>query len=283
MKYYELKLLFPATAGEYDIEICVAELGGIGFESFTDEGNELLGYINEDEYKQFSSQIAEYIQSLEVVEVKCELTVVEEQNWNELWESNFDPIYIGDRCCIRASFHAKSECEYEIEIVPKMSFGTGHHATTYLMVEKILDSDFTSKRGLDMGAGTGILGIAAIMRGAENILAIDIDEWAEVNCRENVVMNNVAEKVEVILGDASSIGNNTFDFVLANINRNILLRDMQEYVSHLNKGGEILFSGFLEPDVEDIVEKAEQLGLKHVETRFKDGWQMVHVKMVSEN
>lgn len=278
MRYYELKLSFPEVVEEDDMEIYIAEMGELGFESFTSDNGILCGYINDKEYKVFKLDIEDYLNKLGKDLIKHEFTLTQEQNWNELWESNFEPIYIEKRCCIRAPFHQKSDCKYEIIIMPKMSFGTGHHATTYLMVEKILDSDFKGKKGLDMGAGTGVLAIAALMRGAEFMSAVDIDEWAEENCRENAATNGMTEKMLIVCGDASALRGENYDFILANINRNILINDMSIYVEHLNEGGDIFFSGFLAPDVEDIIEKATSLDMKHIETRSKDGWQLVHVK-----
>ncbi|MFI3267617.1 MAG: 50S ribosomal protein L11 methyltransferase [Rikenellaceae bacterium] len=279
MKYFELKLSSPQLVEDENIDIYIADLGEIGFESFTSEDGLICAYINEGEYATFKPQVDEFIAEMTNLDIKCEFSKAEEQNWNELWESNFEPIYIEDRCCIRAPFHNKSECELEVIIMPKMSFGTGHHATTYLMVEKILDSDFSDFRGLDMGTGTGVLAIVALMKGAEYMCAIDIDEWAEDNCRENIATNNFTDKMKVICGDAGSIPDEKYDFILANINRNILINDMASYTEHLSAGGSIYFSGFLSPDVEDIIEKANSLGMTHVETRSKDGWQLVHVRL----
>lgn len=278
MRYYELKMTFPQLVEEDDMGIYISDLSDLGFESFTSEDDELKGYINEKEYKTFSTDIDSYIKDIEELLIKCELTLTKDENWNELWESNFEPIYVDTRCCIRAPFHKKSDCEYEIIIMPKMSFGTGHHATTYLMVEKILEMDIKGRNGLDMGSGTGVLAILAIKRGADFMDAIDIDEWAAENCKENAETNEVSDKMLISCDDVKGLRARNYDFIFANINRNILLQDMAEYVNHLNEGGDIIFSGFLSPDVKDITEKANSLGLSTIEIKERDGWQRVHVK-----
>lgn len=277
MQYYELKILFSEVIDEEEMGIYISDLGDIGFESFTNDDDSLCGYINETEYLANQDALKDYCKLCSDKGLKTTLTLTEQQNWNALWESNFEPIFVGDRCVIRAPFHDAVECECEVVIMPKMSFGTGHHATTYLMSEKILDSDLSGLSGLDMGSGTGVLAIIAAKRGASSLDAIDIDEWAAENCRENIEANGVEDRVVALLGDASVIPDKRYDFILANINRNILLSDMHTYIEHLAESGNIFFSGFLAVDVDDIVERGEQLGLQHVETRSKDGWQMVQL------
>lgn len=204
---------------------------------------------------------------------------IESQNWNALWEQNFTPVDVDGRILIRAPFHA-SQPGYELEVVvmPRMAFGSGHHATTCLVASALCDLSLTGKRGLDMGCGTGVLAIVAAKRGAATVDAVDIDEWAEANCRENAAANGLAERIVPMLGDAGRIAGRKYDFIAANINRNILTMDMPAYAEALDTGGDLLMSGFLEEDVPVIEARARACGLDPVEVRMRDGWAMVHVK-----
>ena len=203
---------------------------------------------------------------------------IEPQNWNALWESNFTPVEVDGRLTIRAPFHAPAATEAEVVIMPKMSFGTGHHATTCLVASALCDLPLEGKRGLDMGCGTGVLAIVAAKRGAATVDAVDIDEWAEANCRENAAANGLAERIAPMLGDVSRIAGRKYDFIAANINRNILTMDMPAYAEALDTGGDLLMSGFLEEDVPVIEARARACGLDPIEVRMRDGWAMVHVK-----
>ena len=196
-----------------------------------------------------------------------------------LWEQNFTPVDVDGRILIRAPFHA-SQPGYELEVVvmPRMAFGSGHHATTCLVASALCDLSLTGKRGLDMGCGTGVLAIVAAKRGAATVDAVDIDEWAEANCRENAAANGLAERIAPMLGDVSRIAGRKYDFIAANINRNILTMDMPAYAEALDTGGDLLMSGFLEEDVPVIEARARACGLEPVEVRRRDGWAMVHVK-----
>ncbi len=192
---------------------------------------------------------------------------IESQNWNALWEQHFPATDIEGRLRIRAPFHEPAPAgETEIVVMPKMSFGTGQHATTWLMARAVLDLGVAGRRGLDMGSGTGVLSI------------VDIDEWAEASCRENIAANGVAGSVEPMLGDVARIAGRSYDFILANINRNILLRDMKAYSAALLPGGDLLMSGFLEADVPAVVAAAEAEALHRVATASREGWMMVHVR-----
>lgn len=280
MRYYELILEYPVIKNEddIDIEIEISDLGDMGFESFSCEEKMLKAYINIEEYNKYKTDISSHIKEVEANGIKTALTLTDDVNWNAVWESNFEPISVDSRCSVRAPFHAATNCEYEIIIMPKMSFGTGHHATTHLMIEKILDMNVCGRNGLDMGAGTGVLAILAAKRGAKHMDAIDIDEWAEKNCLENIATNHTEDVITVKCSDVKGIKSNSYDFILANINRNILISDMPEYAAHLNRGGDLILSGFLAPDVEDIIGKGESLGLSHIETTARDGWQRIHLK-----
>lgn len=260
---------------EEQAEIVIAELADFGFESFSDylpDEGVVKGYIPSDIEKGAKPQIEAYLQG---AGKKYDRTEIQQQNWNATWEAGFDPIDIkreGVRCYIRAPFHPAREVDHEIVIMPKMSFGTGHHATTALMVEAMLGLDFAGTTVLDMGSGTGILAILAAQRGAVVVDAVDVDDWAYENCLENVQANGVQSAVCPILGDASSIGEKIYDIILANINRNILLRDMEQYVRYLRSGGLLLVSGILEMDIEAIERQGRTLELVPAGINTKEGW-----------
>ncbi|MFI3314707.1 MAG: 50S ribosomal protein L11 methyltransferase [Rikenellaceae bacterium] len=273
MNYIEYKIAFNDNCNYDASEIAMAMLCDIGFDSFEDNTSELLAYITEANHAEFESDIAQYAKELTAKGYSVEINKIESVNWNKEWESNFEPINIDDICQIRAPFHAlNSEVKYDIVIMPKMSFGTGHHATTHLMTKTIFTLPIEGKKGLDMGSGTGVLAIAALLSGASYMSAVDIDDWAYENCIENLETNNLTSKCKVMLGDASAIEGMNFDFILANINRNILIADMPKYVATLNEGGHLVVSGFLEIDLKDIESKAQSLGLQYVSHQQKDGW-----------
>jgi ribosomal protein L11 methyltransferase len=275
MKYIEYKV--TTVPDEEAAEIVVAELAELGFESFS-------------EYSEAERSISAYLPAAEIArekEIEAYLReagypyrrneIRDDTNWNAVWESQFEPILLEDRCCIRAPFHERrDDVEYQVVIMPKMSFGTGHHATTSLMLSRILEMNLQGAIGLDMGSGTGVLAILAVLRGAAHVEAIDIDRWAYENCVENVEMNRVTGRVEAIEGDASRLGDTPkYDFILANINRNILLADLPTYARVLKPGGTILLSGFLEVDVPIIRQKAVETGLSPKKTGLKSGWALV--------
>jgi ribosomal protein L11 methyltransferase len=258
-------------------DILVAKLNEIEFESYNEYENGVKAYVqthlfNETAVKEIISEVVEL----------CELTFtinkVKQENWNKKWESNFEPVYINDRCVIRAHFHADfPDVEQEIIITPKMSFGTGHHETTSLVMNEMFGIDFKDKSVLDMGSGTGVLAILAAKLGANSLIGIDFDEWAFENAEENAQLNSV-DNIDFIHGDAGAIRDETFDIILANINRNIILQDIATYVGAMNEKSEILFSGFLKEDIPLILEKSEQLGLELVVSKHKNKWQMLHLK-----
>lgn len=274
MDYIELNI--PISSAEQG-EILTAYLADYPFESFTQEKTLLKAYIPQESLADCKEEIdtllaGEGIQGVRYVSI-------ETQNWNALWESNFSPVDVDGRIYIRAPFHAPATNDaMEVVIMPKMSFGTGHHATTHLMSAAVADLNLEGLQGLDMGSGTGVLAIIAAMRGAAHIDAVDIDAWADENCRENIATNGVAEQITPILGDASAIEGKQYDFILANINRNILLADMPRYVATLKEGGVLLMSGILECDIDSIRNRAEELGLRYIEHRLRDGWAVVRVE-----
>ncbi len=270
-----IALHFKRTGGTLDAqiarEILVAELGAIGFESFieTDDGG-LSAYIqSEDWIDGLLEQVQ--IMSSEEVEYSVERENIKQVNWNEEWEKNFEPIEVQGRVSVRAPFHEGEELEYNIVIEPKMSFGTGHHETTHLMIEHLLEIDLEGKSVLDMGCGTGILAIFSELRGASQVQAIDIDPWCYENSVENVARNH-CRRIEVFEGDATLLKLQKFDVIIANINRNILLEDMSKYVRCLNPGGLLLLSGFYREDMEHIGRKAEELGLELLTEKERNRW-----------
>lgn len=250
-------------------EILLARLSQIEFDSFEETETGLKAYILQD----FDDQefIEEQIGEIEEAQVSFEKSEVQQVNWNEEWEKNFNPIQIDDRCLIRAEFHEPIPgIPYDIVIQPKMSFGTGHHATTHLMVEFILENDFEGKSVLDMGTGTGILAILAQLKGATHVDGIDIDEWSYENAVENAVRNHV--RINFYKGGAENIPDRKYDVVLANINKNILIEDMQFYVNALEKGGNLYLSGLYNFDKQDIISTAESFGLNFDEIKERNEW-----------
>ena len=244
----------------------MAELIEIGFDSFTEEHEGILAYIQKEI---FNEDLLQKIHLLQNPEIKISYTYQEMPNinWNEEWEKNFSPINIEDQVSIRAEFHPDQNLPHEIIIQPKMSFGTGHHATTYLMIQQMLELDFRNKTVLDMGCGTSVLAIFAKQKGAGKTVAIDIDEWSVENSKENAERNKV--DLQISQGTAKNLGKENFDIILANINRNILISDIPTYVSILNEGGILLLSGLCFFDVDDILEVCtkEKLILKNKQQR----------------
>lgn len=273
MDYISLQI--PVTDAEQG-EILTAELADYPFESFETEGSMLKAYIPGDRLADCKSEVDAL---LDRYGVTGRYIAIETQNWNALWERNYPATDVEGRLRIRAPFHEAAPAgELEVVVMPKMSFGTGHHATTWLMSRAVLDLDVSGRRGLDMGSGTGVLSIVAVKCGAAHVDAVDIDDWADANCRENIAANGVSDRITPILGDVRSIVGRHYDFILANINRNILLADMPSYAAALNAGGDLVMSGFLEADVPALVAAAEGFGMTLVETAGRDGWMMVHVR-----
>lgn len=269
MEYIELNCSLPA--GEIAFaEILMARLGELGFESFEETKEGLLAYIPAHDFDPAMLNMEELWPA--DIEVNYTWRAVPDENWNAVWESNFEPVTIAGRCHIRAPFHpVRSDMEFEIVIEPKMSFGTAHHETTSLMIEVLLDADLAGKNVLDMGCGTGVLAILAAMRRAAEVTAIDNDEWAYHNALENVIRNK-QPGINVYQGDAGMLENMKFDVIIANINRNILLSDMQSYINCLDSGGLLLMSGFYREDLQLITEKAAALNMLYTDHRVKNNW-----------
>lgn len=269
MNYTQVSFKLNPDNEEYR-EILIAMLSELNFESFDETGEQLTGYIrgesvNPDEIREITSSLPFS------VEFKDEL--VPDQNWNEIWEKNyFKPLLIGGRCLVRAPFHKDYQpAEFELVIEPKMAFGTGNHETTSLVAEQILNMDIDGKTVLDMGCGTGILGMLASLKGAKHVTAIDIDHWSYESTLENARINNIFN-LEAKLGDASLLGNEIVDIIFANIHKNVILNDLPKYVKVLAKGGKILLSGFYKTDMPDVKEKAESLGLQEIGFLEKNNW-----------
>jgi len=279
MQYIELVFTISENV-EIISDILASELADIGFESFVNNESGFVAYIPANLYDE--SLINPIIESVPLQgEIRFEKNSIEEKNWNEEWEKNyFQPIVIGSECVIHSSFHTDiPPTKYDILIDPKMSFGTGHHETTSLVIQEILKMDLTGKSVLDMGCGTCILGILASMRGASPVLGIDIDEWCYENSLENVKLNNISN-IEILLGDASLLNSKKFDVILANINRNILLNDIKIYSQCLSSGGELYMSGFYETDIPAIEGESNKNGLKMAYYNSKNNWTVV--KFVKE-
>jgi ribosomal protein L11 methyltransferase len=254
-------------------DILVAQLAEIGFESFCETDTGVQAYIQEVVH---SSDILGSIdilnQTPSEAQISYEQKVIQQQNWNALWESNFDPVKVGIECIVRAPFHEKHlGFKFDIVIDPKMSFGTGHHDTTMLMIEEVLKLNMARKRVLDMGCGTAVLAILAAKMEAEKIVAIDNEEWAYKNAMENCAANH-CQQILVIHGNASNIPNNSFDYILANINKNVLLADMEQYYKHLSTDGRLLMSGFFIHDIPQIKTHAESFGLKLLTQVESNSW-----------
>ena len=263
---FQFKIHPPVPASE----ILIAELGSLGFESFVENEDGVTAYILKEE---FNENMLTEVRILDSDEFKISYSSSEIQqvNWNEEWEKNFQPIVVDDICSVRAPFHPKPETEFDIVIEPKMSFGTGHHATTHMMLQFILKNEWKGKSVLDMGCGTGVLAILSSQKGANPVEAIDIDNWCYLNSLENIERNNVPE-ISVKEGGAELLGEKKYDVIIANINRNILLNDMQKYVSVLQPDGDLYLSGFYKEDIPIIQEACEKLGLKFQENLEKDKW-----------
>ena len=273
MKYFEFVFrTHPCTETVNDV--LAAVLGEAGFESFMECEGGLTAYIQQSlcDETSIKNAIADF--PLPDTEITYTYTEAEDKDWNEEWEKNFfQPIVIGDRCVIHSTFHHDvPKAEYDIVINPQMAFGTGHHETTSLIIEELLDSELKDKSLLDMGCGTSILAILARMRGARPCTAIDIDEWCVRNSIENIELNGVNE-IAVSQGDASSlVGKGPFDVIIANINRNILLNDMRHYIACMHPGSELYMSGFYIDDIHAIREEAEKNGLILVHSKAKNRW-----------
>ena len=257
-------------------DILIAQLGEIGFDSFVENEEGVQAYILKDLWKEDSVKDVQILTN-ENFNISYDFKEIEQQNWNSEWEKNFEKIVVEDICTVRAPFHEKPNTEFDIDIEPKMSFGTGHHETTHMMLQHILEHDFKGKSVLDMGSGTGVLAILAAMKNAGSVDAIDIDNWCYLNAVENKERNN-CNQINVFEGDVSLLKDQKYNIIIANINRNILLADIPSYAKCLTKDGILFLSGFYKEDIPVITEKCNEVGLKFEKNLEKNNW--VAVKYV---
>ena len=278
MKYIEL-VIKTTPFNETVTDVLSFHLGAIGYDSFVVTENVLEAYVPEKDFSE--EELKKILQQLSIdladlfkdIDLSYKFNLIEDKNWNTEWEKNyFEPLVLSEKCLVRSSFHeVDKEYEYEISIDPKMAFGTGHHQTTYLMLQEILKLDLKDKTILDIGCGTAVLAILASKMGAKHITAIDFDEWAYENAKENVLLNDISN-IDVKLGEVDLVANETFDFIFANINRNVLLQDIKHYAKSLSSGGVLIMSGFYLSDVPVIKEECEKYGLTYKKTEQKDKW-----------
>jgi len=262
--YFKAKPLQPT------VEILIAELGQAGFESFVETTEGVTAYIQKQDWN-VSILDDIYILNSDEFEISYTFEDIKQVNWNIEWEKNFNPIVVDDLCTVRAPFHEKPNTKYDIVIEPKMSFGTGHHETTHMMIQHILKNDFTNKSVLDIGCGTGVLAILAELKGANKLDAIDIDNWCYLNSLENVERNN-CKHILVYEGDANLIESKKYDVIIANINRNILLNDIPKYAQCLNESGTLFLSGFYKEDIPIIETECNKHNLNLVKTIERNKW-----------
>jgi ribosomal protein L11 methyltransferase len=260
------------------IDILIAELGELGFESFEDTDTGFNAYIPENQWdEQALVSLKDQYQSL--FQFTYQVEKIAEQNWNAVWEADYQPVLVADKCLIKSSFHQIKEAyPYQILINPKMSFGTGHHETTTQMMEHELEMDFSGKNVLDAGCGTGVLAILAEKLGALAITAYDIDEWAVNNTLENIELND-CKRIQVWQGTINSLTlNGKFQIILANIQKNVLLEEIPAYVQLLDEQGELLMSGFYEADIHDILSQAQKYGLNEVSRKIRNQWTALRLR-----
>ena len=268
MNYIEYD--FTVSPTEMGAEILMAELAEVGFDSFEDTPTGIKAYIPKNSWNEQILQDI-YLLSNPEFTISYQITEIEQVNWNEEWEKNFSPIVVEDLCTVRANFHPVPNTRYDIVITPKMSFGTGHHETTYMMLQQLLPLSLEGAKVLDMGCGTGILAIMAALRGAHDITAIDIDPWCVENATENVQQNNCSF-ITIKEGDVSLIAGEQYNLILANINRNILLSDIPAYTQALLPQGLLLVSGFYVEDLPAIKEKCQEEGLTYLSHIERNRW-----------
>jgi ribosomal protein L11 methyltransferase len=266
-----IKFEFPQVSGE-EQEFLIAELSDWPFEGFEEHPDQLIAYIPEKSCdREFYNFLKDLSHQKNWKQINKE--IIEPVNWNEAWERDYEMVTVDKFCNIRANFHtASTEYKHEIIITPKMSFGTGHHATTYMMIKSMESVDFMDKSVFDFGCGTAVLAILAVKSGASSADALDYDHWAYENSVENIALNTVSDKIRVFHGDVESIPNNDYDIILANINRHVILGNMDKLDQRLKNGGLLLCSGFLVQDIQQIVESANENNLQLKSSLEKDNW-----------
>jgi len=253
-------------------EILIAEISQAGFDSFLENENGFEAYAEVDRFDQ--NRVDEIKNKYNQVKpLSFSWDKIEKKNWNEEWEKSYEPIIVDDKCVIRAEFHQiEKEYPYSITITPKMSFGTGHHQTTYLMIKAQMAIDHKDKMVMDAGCGTAILSVMASKLGAKSVEAFDIDEWSVINGKENTEVNQ-CQNINIRQGMISELTfEDNYDIILANINKNILLQELPQYVAYLNPDGFLLLSGFYEMDIPDLMARAHQYQLKHISSDVRENW-----------
>lgn len=277
MEYIELNI---DVISSQQAEIITAMLEDYPFEAFSEEESMLKAYIPAADYERCSDEVRQTLASLGIESYSAEN--IEQQNWNSEWESSFEAVEVAGECpiCIRAQHHTPpAEGVMDVIIAPRMSFGTGHHTTTALMSKTIAQMGVENLRGLDMGCGTGVLAIVATKCGAKSMVAVDIDDWACDSCLESIALSGVENLIEVRCGSMEQVAaGEKFDFILANINRNILLSMMPSFAEALDSGGRLVMSGFLEEDITPIEAAAAEQGFKLESSQIKDNWAVVICK-----
>lgn len=271
MRYSAVRFKCNGIA-DWQQDLLIAELADIGFDTFEDTGDGFDAYIPASNLSLAALETV-LLKHIDGYQLDYQIEELADQNWNQLWESNFNPIIVDEQCYIRATFHAaQPQYPYEIVIDPKMSFGTGHHQTTSMMLSYILENDFQGKKVLDMGCGTGILAILASHKGAQSVMAVDFDPVCVDSVAENKLLNNV-DNIQAYLGSKSILIGHVFDTILANINRNILLEHMDTYARCLSSGGELYLSGFyVAEDLELLKMRCLQVGISYVGHKAVDQW-----------
>ena len=257
-------------------EIMIAQMGSLGFESFVDTSLGFKGYIPKNDFQEKDFLKIDVFDTQDL-KVEWNTKIIPPENWNRLWEKNYRPVKIGETCMVRGDFHPSENLDYELLINPKMSFGSGHHETTQMMISYLLELNCKNKSVLDMGTGTGVLAILAEKRGAKNILALDIDTWSVENSLENLELNN-CQKITVELRNIVP-KEKVFDMILANLNRNLLLKQIQDYAKALEQGGDIVISGFYVEDLVKIQKACEKEGFRFIRNLDLNNWVAAHFNL----
>jgi|TARA_Y100001954_G_scaffold229465_1_gene275530 ribosomal protein L11 methyltransferase len=259
-------------------EIIIARLNEIGYDSYEENSVGLKAYILTERFNE--KKILDICDDVSLqTGVSYSFSILEDKNWNEQWEKNYSPVIINDICVIRAPFHTPfKNVKYEVVIMPKMSFGTGHHATTSLILDKMFELNFSKKNILDIGSGTGILTILSSMLGANYSLGIDYDKWAFENAKQNAELNNISN-INFHHGTIDSLQKKVdFDIVLVNINKNTILKEITSYIDFMSHSVDLILSGFLHDDTSVILDKLSKHNFRKVDIKNKDKWQMIHLK-----
>jgi ribosomal protein L11 methyltransferase len=264
------------TKDEAKRDFIISLLPEVGFDGFEELNNSIKAFVPKDNWDW--DALSDILHQNALGDIDFEYTEIAPQNWNEQWEKSFDPLLIAGQVSIRAPFHMPQPATYELIIEPKMSFGTGHHPTTALMITQMLALDIKDKAVVDFGSGTGVLAILAEKLGAASVVAIDNEEWAVENSKENLGRNN-AVKVKVLLGDSMDISQRTFDIMLANINRNVIMKNLQSWQNFLKPEGVLVVSGILVTDTKDITDTAENCGFSAEKVLTESGWVSILFKL----